>query len=599
MSDRTTDSEAEAGRQKSSVVRHVVLIAVLSAVVYLNALPGGFVWRDIPLVRDNPYLTSWSFLPTLLNNPVQLEAPDPVIYYRPLTMISFLADRHLWGDTTTGYHLVNLLLHVLVSLCFYRLAVTVTAKRRTALLIALLFAVHPVHTEAVTHIASRGMLLSSLLLLIAVNSCIRQERGLSAIRWTIIIVCYGLALLSQESVLVFPLLLLVYYLIFGLSLKAWPRLIHLIVITAMAAAFSAGVLLTFRVSPAALIETGKLFSRLPGFFAALSGYLRLLVYPAHLRIDYGNPVFSFTQLAPLAGMLIFLALLCLAVLKRSSAPVASFGIMWFLVTLLPFSGIIPLSSYMAERYFYLPSMGCFLLAAHGLHLLEHRRLGRKALLAGVILLIIVLAALTIKQNTFWKDSQTLYERALQCNPDSWRVYNNLGIEYKIAGEFDRAIGMFKKAIEIEPQGQPYVNLGNAYAAAKEPKKAIIAYLNAIKLKPDNPKYHYNLGNTYNETRQPDKAIASFKRSLELDPTDPKVFNNLGNVYGDIGMFPEAEKSFLAALGIDPVFGFAHINLSAIYYEQKKYSKAVEHLEIVLELGMDVPQELIDLLDHYR
>lgn len=209
-----------------------------------------------------------------------------------------------------------------------------------------------------------------------------------------------------------------------------------------------------------------------------------------------------------------------------------------MLALLPVSNIYPLNAYMAEHWLYLPGIGFFLLAAYlaGGLIRKARFIG----MACVMIITIYFSYLTIMQNSYWADPVKFYTRTLRFNPDSERIWGNLGVEYAKSGDYARAVDAYRNAIRIKPASAGnYANLGITYAKLKLYPDAVIAYKRSIELDPDSALAYNNLGSAYTSMGDFKKAIAAFKKAIELDPWQPSAYENLRKVYEAVGRPEEA------------------------------------------------------------
>jgi tetratricopeptide (TPR) repeat protein len=303
--------------------------------------------------------------------------------------------------------------------------------------------------------------------------------------------------------------------------------------------------------------------RLPGFFVAVTHYIRLLLLPVDLHMEYGNRLFHCMHPHAAIGLVIVILAIGYALIRRAHAPVVFFSILWFSITLLPASNMYPLNAYMAEHWLYVPSLGFFILVATGFRYLYHVRRNVAIMALGVI--AICYTYLTVQQNGYWARPIPFYTRTLHYAPRSFRVHNALGVAYQDAGRIDEAITSFKKALSYNPQyAKPYDNLAYLYSAiGKE-----------------------------------EEAIASYKKVIELAPTYVDAYNNLGTIYATRGRTKEAEGSFKKAVELDPRYAEAHINLSILYFQQKQYALAIDHCDRARTLGIVKPA-LMRALEPYR
>jgi len=579
----------------------VVFIAILGLLIYVNSLNGKFVYDDEILVQNNAFIRGWSTIPKLFTSGFGTFGGVKSTFYRPFQMMTYAADYAVWNLNVVGYHLTNILLHLLTALCVYWLVTVLFGDKILSLLTAAFFVAHPIHTTVVDYISDRADSLYLSLMLISFICYIKSSKGRGAVYYAVMIAAYSLAMLSKENALILPALLLLYHYAFKEKIR-WRGF--------AAVSAAAAVYLLLRITVLRQITTGEtvgsaFLQRVPGFFAAAADYIRLLLLPFGLHMEYGTPLFKAYDPKVICGLALLIALVFCAVRARKTSAVAFFGLSWFLITLLPVSNLYPLYAYMAEHWLYLPSIGIFLVLAASLEALYKKERYRAPAIIFTACLLAFYSILTIAQNRTWADPISFYERTLKYAPDSSKTYNNLGLAYYRAGRReeaaamyeraveanpnnaaardnlaaayngiaaryygmgrrDEAIAMYKKAIELDPRNADLCNdLANSYYGSGRREEAAIFYKKAIELRPDFAAAYSNLANVYDDIGRRDEAIAMYKKAIELKPDYADAYNNLGAAYSGAGRREEAIAAFKKALEINPDQADARRNLDAI------------------------------------
>ncbi|MBN3038479.1 MAG: tetratricopeptide repeat protein [Candidatus Omnitrophica bacterium] len=573
---------------KIALLLPLALIAILGLVIYANSLHGEFLWDDFHLVKQNKYITEWSGLPKVFTGGIGKGAGRTYHFYRPLQLITYMIDYNFWGLNVFGYHLSNVLIHILVAFAVYWFINVVFRDRLLALFSGLLFVVHPVHVEAVSYIAGRADPLAILFLLVSFIFYIRFIEAKKASLYVFCCLSYILAILSKEGALFLPVLLLVYHYAFGkkLEFKSFAPLL------AVALFY---IILRFTALRSLLMHvdsTTTLAERIPGFFVAIVGYLRLLVLPFDLHLGYGGVLFRWSYPQALLGVVLVIILLSLGIVKRKSNSLISFSILWFFTALLPFSNIYPINAYMAEHWLYLSSLGFFLILADVLCRV-YRKVETKSI--AVFCLVAILSFysyLTIKQNRYWREPLNFYQQTIKYVKDNPTVYNNLGIIYGDMGDMKKAESLFKASIELEPTyADPYFNLGRVYIFLNQKDKAIATYEKAIELYPDAPYAgtYYNLGYLYDTKGNKQKAVSAYKKAIEVDPYHLDANNNLAILFSKIGKDKEAIEFFKRVIQINPDYASAYSNLAVIYHREGMHELALKYYNKAESLGISNPQ----------
>jgi tetratricopeptide (TPR) repeat protein len=554
-------------RSKRSLIISIGIIIALGFTIYANSINGQFVWDDNSFIKDNQYIKSAGNIPDIFSTNIGKGVGKVYSLYRPLQMLTYMVDYSLWGLDVKGYHITNIVLHILAALALFYLTFILFGNRSISFFAAALFMVHPVHTGAVASISGRADPMAALLLLLAMISYVKGR-----IFWTI--TAYALALLTRENALVLPLLILAYHYSLKAELKA-GRFLPVLGVTVLYIAFRATVLSSLL--PHTSAGTTAL-QRLPGFFAAMGGYVRLLLAPIGLHMIYGKRLFGWTDPAVIAGALLFTALI-VSIVRSKGRPIAFFSLSWFAITLLPQSNLYPINAYMAEHWLYLPSMGAALLAASAISSL---RTPRPA--AIFVILLTAFSFLTIKQNLYWKTAEGFYKKTLEYVPDSAWIYNNLGNVYYYSGREEEALECYEKALSVDSSFQnTYYNLANIYHGFGKAERAVQLLEKAVSLNPEYAHAYNNLGVAYYDLKRYDKAKAAYRRAISLKPDFADAHFNLGNFYYYSDRAEEAVTSYNKAIGIEPRHSEAHKNLSLIYGSTGKNGLAIKHLNILLDI----------------
>jgi len=537
----------------------IILTCLIVLVIYSPALRGPFVWDDELLIRDNPHVTSLDQAGRLFTEDVEATGGARSSLYRPLMMVTFAMEYGLWRLHPVGYHAVNVAWHAAVALMVFCLASLLFEAAVPAFIACILFLVHPVHTEAVSYISGLSDPMSVLFLLGALYVYIKRPLPAVANFFALTAV-YAACLLSRESGLILPAFLLLYH---GTFKKKIDRLSFSGLLIVAAAYVAVRLTALDFLLPHAAGKT-SLVSRLFGFFAAFPQYLRLLVWPADLHMEYGTVLLRPTDPQALGGLLLLSAACGLLVYAWRRSRLIAFGIGWFLIGLLPFSNLFPINATMAEHWLYLPSIGVFLVAAHGLYrLYQHPRL-KKSSLALIAALVGFYGTVTFVHNRYWGDPVLFYERTFAYAPYSWRVANNLGTTYKEKGDLERAQAYLLKAVALKPDSvEAHSNLGTVYNQEGRFEEAVAQLNKALALDPQYVEAYRNLGNAYRRAGRVDEAAEAYQKALSLRPDYAMAYAGLGNLAQDAEDFSEAVRLYEKALAIDPGCVEAYNNLGVV------------------------------------
>jgi hypothetical protein len=551
----TVDVNRKAGESKVRLL-HMGLIVLFAVVSYANALDVPFLFDDTTNIVMSPGIRDFShFLePSLLKGHHQYE----YFLSRYVGILSFAVNYAAHGLDARGYHVANILIHIINALLVYYIVVVSFKtpflhasglrryQRTIALMSALLFLSHPVQTQAVTYIVQRYTSLATLFYLLSLALYIRarleEKQAGRAVLFLMALSSAVLAMKTKETAFTLPLAVALYDALFfqgpmRVRLKYLsPMLLTILIIPA--------TLLNLQASPSALLgELGastRVLTEMSRFdylcteFRVIVTYLRLLVFPVGQNLDYDYPVFT-TFFTPqvFLSFLLLAALLCLALFlihrSRSGEPLlrfVSFGIIWFFLALSVESTIIPIRDVIFEHRMYLPSAGFFWAVASGAFLLARGRIA-SILTATFIAIALVFSAGSYVRNGTWKSAKSLWEDVVKKSPRKARGHNNLGLEYEREGYLEDAYRQYRTAVQLDPL------LGDA---------------------------HFNLGLLYVERGYYERAIEHFRACVEIDSGDAVAFNQLGITYASKGLVEEAAVQFKKALAINPDLPEARKNL---------------------------------------
>jgi hypothetical protein len=485
----------------------ILLIIILGTVVYANTFKNSFVWDDKFLITNNEYIKDWSHIQEIFKINLFHSAIREGNFYRPIQSLSLMFDYSLWRLNPFGYHLTNLLLHILNAILIYFLIEIISRNKKISLITSLLFLVHPIHTEAVTYISGRALL--AFYLYIRSITLKRSTPYLGSLLF------FLLALLSKEIALIFPLILFLYDCCF--SKPSRPKYRHLPFLIILGVYLFVRFFLLDSLIRLSITGKGSLYLRLLTMPKVIISYLRLLFLPLNLHMERRIPLVTSFFEPPVLISLILLILIGILTLKMfKHSRIILFSIAWFFLNLVPVSNIVPLNARMAEHWLYLPSLGFFLFLAIGIaDILEKK----KFIIIFFILILAFYSTLTIRRNRDWKDELTFYQNTLKYSPWSAKVHNNLGLIYLKEGEYDKAREEFKKLIELKPNSaKGHYSLGRVYAKREEYDKAIDKYKRALKFNPDysvKVRCHHKIGLIYKKRGELDKAVIEWERILEL------------------------------------------------------------------------------------
>lgn len=579
----------------------ITAILVAGSLSYANSLLNPFIWDDIALVVRNFHIGDLGYFPRLfLEGSYHQDITGN--FYRPMLMASFALDYRYWALEPFGYHLMNLFLHLSNALLVYCLAWIISKKKTVSFLAALLFAVHPAHTEAVTYISGRGDPLAAFFCLLSLLCFIRftgQEGARKAAFYIVSVFFFAMAVFTKESALVLPAFFALYSACFTEGKPRLSAAIPYIPFLAVIALF----LYIRNVALAGIGDAGSYISTIPFSCRLLTApavvveYIKILAVPVGLHMERMDFLFNVVESAKDPRFLVPSVFLVSAALAltfwRNRPKMLLFGTAWFIIGLLPFLNIVPINAFVAEHWLYFPSIGFFIAVSVLFDRLTRFRSIRLCVKAFIVVLVLMLSALTIKQNHIWGNPLLFYNYTLAYSPESTRLHTNLGIEYFNRGLFDKAESEYMESLRIEPDGKNTVyhllNLAALYYYQGREDEAFNAYKKAIAADPLVPVTYANLGDIYYRKGKYRDSISMFRKALEIAPDNAAYWNSLGNAYLAGKMETEAGEAYRKAIAIYPYLLDSRVNLAGIYTRKGDLVAALDEYKVALQIAPDIPE----------
>lgn len=511
-------------------------------------------------------------------------------YWHPLTLISFMVDYQRYGLNPGGYHLTNLLLHLLSTLLLFWLFHRMTGEIWKSALVAAFFALHPLHVESVAWIAKRKDVLSTFFWMITCCIYVSYTGKPAVKKYLLMLFFFLLALMSKPWVITLPFIMIL--------LDYWPlnrfqltndKMKLIIWQLKEKAPF---VIVSFIFSMITYFVYGQpyklhfsLISRLKNASISLATYPKKILWPLDLSIFYPfSDKISLWQVLGSALLIVVITIFVIKTVKR--LPYLFVGWFWYIITLLPVIGIIQVNTKaLSDNYTYLPLIGIAIMLAWGIPSLFHRPDMRKNILfPATCIVLIIFSALAWQQCHYWKNSITLYSHALHVTRDKVLVYLNRGIAYAQMGYSQRAIEDFNQAIAIRPDDTlVYFNRGITYTQWEKYQEAITDFNQVIRLKPDYAPAYFNRGIVYIKLEQYQAAIQDFKKSVSLKQDYAEAYYNSGTAYFVLREYANAIEEYNKAIRLKPDDFQAYLNRGHAHFMQGNYKDGCRDAQKVCEL----------------
>jgi tetratricopeptide (TPR) repeat protein len=536
-----------------------------------------------------------------------------VLNWVPLTTLSHILDCQIFGLHPGGHHLVNVFWHAATAVLLFLVLRQMTGSLWRSAFVAAVFAIHPLRAESVAWVSERKDVLSGFFFMLTIWAYVRQVRQPSRARYMTIMLFFALGLLAKSMVATLPfvLLLLDYWPLGRMKGKQraesreqriagvsfWELVREKIPLFLL----SAGVCVATALVPGLVITEGHRISFLERIGNALVSYviyLRQMICPTGLAAPYpigrnGEPPWE-VSLAFISLCAIWAA----AVTWRKNYPSLLMGWLWSLGMLFPVIGVIQISqdAAHADRYTYLPGIGLAIAvtwaAADWSARWKHRRVTLSILMTG---LIGALAVGAHAQVSYWRNSESLWARALACTSGNHVAHYNMGEVLLAKGKQDDAVIEFRKALEINPRYEKaYYNLGTILTGRGEKEEAITLYRKALEIWPAYVGARVNLGATLFEKGEKAEAIAQYRIALQINPTYKLAHYNMGMALFDQGQREEALAHYRMALESDPDYADARCNLANALSAMGGRMEAIAQYRKVLESNPDYPEARYNL-----
>jgi tetratricopeptide (TPR) repeat protein len=566
-------------------------IPILISFLYFNSLRNNFVnWDDPGLILQNKKIRSLEW-----DNIREIFTPQKSTTFQPIRVLSYAIDYNFWKLNPMGYRITNILFYILTSIMVYltllhlskhlREKAFLDSHERVAIFGALLFAAHPVHVEAVTWLSARKEVLQGFFFFLAFYAYLRGrgEEGSKRIFYLgLVFVSFLLAVLSKPSAVVFPGVILLYEIAKGKEIflkffkKNWIFLIATLVVSGIS------IFIMMKV----MIEAGGV-KPFPGDSLAKNFLVWVYVFLENIKLLFATINFSaaysfiitlpFLCVKNIILISIILSMITISVFSLRWTKIIFFSFFFFLLTFLPYLNIIPISTLKADRYVFIASFSYVFLLGIGfgrLYGYQHKKFSEGFFkLISVALFLFLLAGysfMTIRQNTIWENSYTLWADAVEKNPESSTANALMGVVYMELGMDQDAIKHLEKAVQLLPYD--YLsrnNLGIIYGRLNEPEKALNEFSTAMQLRPDDDTIKINLSVFYQRQKEYKKAEEVLQYLLSKNPQSANLHYRLGLIYKDAGNYEAAVSELLKSMELAPHIINPYEELGNIYASKLK------------------------------
>jgi len=580
----------------------IILIIIAGATAYHNSLDGEFIYDDIPQIVNNPRIHSLPSLQQVLSG------------RRPVSDLTLALNDYFHQQGVWGYHVVNVVIHILSGLTLFGLVRRTLIIRDSsrhhhneptflALLIALLWLVHPLQTQSVNYTIQRSECLMGLFYLLTLYCVLRGTQSRHSANWyAISVIACALGMGSKAVMVTAPLVILLFdrtflassfrelfrkrSLLYGGLFSTWLVL--------FICGVAQGVLDPSRTSA----TVGFGFQDISPYQYALTQtevilqYIKLSYWPASLCFDYNlKPATDLKQVILPALTILFLLIATVWMLIKNKG--LGFVAACFFLILAPTSSFIPIKDMMFEHRMYLPLASIIIFTmiagrtvcikvADRFSLRRHDLLSASGIFTCAI--IIMLTTLTLQRNKVYRDGITIWRDVAKKRPNNPRPFIAIGASLLQQGRFEEAYTTSLKAIRIDKNNaEAHSNAGLALSSMNLFRDAIEEYTIAIQINPDHFPAYINLGIAQAELGKIDEAIDSFRSAVQIEPRDPRARRNLGFALSTINRLQEAVEEFELAVSVDPLHPGGHYQLGIFYFKTDRRTQAISEFQKVLQI----------------
>jgi len=569
----------------ATIAMVVATFVLACTAVYGTSLGNGFVrFDDGLLIVENPIARGI----TPRNVAKAFTTYDPELYV-PLTILSYQLDYMIGGTNAFIYHAHSLALHVVNAILVAWLAFLLSASRRVGMLSGLLWALHPLHVEAVSWAAALKDVQSTTFFLSSIIAYAYGRSNGRTLLYGASIALFALGLLSKVVVITLPVVLLL------LEWREKDRIstntiVRILAFVALAIMF--GCIAVF--GKIDVLASSTPWETLLMALKSTVFILGKLAWPTNLSVlyPYEGPV-SLSAPAFFIPALTLGAIVATVAFSAKRSRDVPFAFAFFLVTLVPtFTNFSKLDSLFitSDRYAYIPSIGIAYLVALGIdHALSlpgrHAFMRAKTTVVWSIACIVlaILASLARTQSLSWNDTEALFRGVLRLYPSSFIAHNNLGNYYLRQGKTDDALREFEAGLLDRENVRLLNNLGRAYGKKGLVDTAEKHFTRSLELEPKNAETYVQLGRVYADNARSTEAHEAYDTAIALQPTLAAAYVNRGALFLDEGRLDDAARDFESAALHDPALAHARYNLGIIHAKRGNFDEAITSYETAVAL----------------
>ena len=585
------------------VVVICIFLAAMTWIVFGQTLWNDFVaYDDGDYVYANPIVRSgitlrgvvWAFTHAHADN------------WHPITTISHMLDCQLFGLHAGGHHFNNVVLHTAAVILLFLVLYQMTAALWRSAFVAAVFAIHPLRVESVAWVAERKDVLSGVFFMLTLGAYLHYVRRQTRGRYAMLAISFACGLMTKPMLVTVPFVLLL--------LDYWPlrRMVDIIRTLRKLALEKVPLLVLSVASSVATFlaqggVTGKeepfpLAWRIDNAVVSYLIYIGQMFWPAHLTVFYPHPESGLSVWDVIGAAAILVAITGATLALRRTRPYFIIGWFWYLGMLVPVIGVLQIGMQgHADRYTYLPQIGLYLMLTWAIaDLFQSWRYRRSLLAIGAAIVLVALGRSARSQVPNWRNSESLWKRALAVTSNNHLAHENLGVILQRRGQLDEAISHYWEALRIRSSSgqnryrrglaRAHSNLAGALLRKGKIDEAIAHSEMALKFRPEDADAHTNLGNALLQKGFADQAILHYEKALRTAPESAPTLNNLAQILATSSdaKFRNGTRAIQLANQADRISGGKNPafirTLAAAYAEDGQFNAAIDAAERALKLA---------------
>ncbi len=510
-------------------------------------------------------------------------------YWAPLTWITFFLDYELYGMDPGGYHLTNVLFHVLNSLLLFIASLYLTGSMGKSFLLALFFGIHPLHVESVAWVSERKDVVSTMFWMLTLITYTQYVRKPGYASYSLVVIMFICCLMGKPMGVTLPFVLLILdYWPLGrygqgkskqmnvlwlaarrLVLEKFPLflIIAILIPVTYYAQSKAGALKPLVDIP--------LFFRIENVMVSYGSQVLKTFWPINLGILYPYPE-SLPLWQPVTAFLVLAAITGIAMKFFFKSPYLIAGWAWFLGTFVPVAGFVVIGPHVtADRYTYIPLIGFSIMVIWGgSDLCAHLKIGKKSAICLATSILAALTWLTWKQVGYWENNIKIYTHTLEVTAANWPVHLNLGAAYREKKMDGQALEQYRSALRLRPDIlEVQISVGEVLSTMGRTEETISHYENALRIHRESVQLHTALAVALDKSGETDRAVAHFLKAIESDNNSAEAHHGLGVTFFQQGQVDLAIDHYRKAVRIDRDFALAYNNLGIALVAKGELNRA--------------------------